>query len=69
MYIAKPQTDEYTKCVLVTGAVGFVGSHIAETLLREEHVKVVAYDIFNSETTVSEEKKENAAILKETANL
>mmetsp|Transcript_11 Transcript_11/g.19 ORF Transcript_11/g.19 Transcript_11/m.19 type:complete len:366 (-) Transcript_11:228-1325(-) len=62
----RKQTDE---CVLVTGAVGFVGSHIAETLLKEEHVKVVAYDIFNSETTVSEEKKENAVILKKAAEM
>ena len=61
--------DNYVsnQCVLVTGAVGFVGSHIAETLLREEKIKVVAYDIFNSETTVSEEKKMNALILQKTA--
>ena len=66
----QPNADEYTignKCVLVTGGVGFVGSHIAETLIKEGHAKVVVYDIFNSETSVSEEKKENAAILKKCA--
>lgn len=51
---------------MVTGGVGFVGSHCAEQLLREG-VKVVVYDIFNEETTVSAEKQENADILIETA--
>ena len=40
-------TDIYSKCVLVTGGVGFVGSHIAEALLTEGR-EVVVYDIFNS---------------------
>ena len=52
-------TEEYCRCVLVTGSVGFVGSHIAEALLKERR-KVVVYDIFNSETPVSAEKQENA---------
>lgn len=55
-------TSEYAKVVLVTGGVGFVGSHIAEALLTMG-MKVVIYDIFNSETTVSAEKQENATIL------
>jgi UDP-glucuronate 4-epimerase len=59
-------TEEYCKCVLVTGGVGFVGSHIAEALLKEGR-KVVIYDIFNSETTVSSEKKRTADILRKTA--
>ena len=58
--------NEYCKSVLVTGGVGFVGSHIAEALLREG-VKVVVYDIFNNETTVSAEKLDNAEILRDTA--
>jgi len=59
-------TEDYCKSILVTGGVGFVGSHIAETLLRSG-AKVVVYDIFNSETTVSAEKRENAAILHKAA--
>jgi len=59
-------TNKYCKCVMVTGGVGFVGSHICEALLREG-TKVVVYDIFNSETTVSAEKRENATILETTA--
>jgi len=59
-------TEEYCKCVLITGGVGFVGSHIAEALLKEGR-KVVVYDIFNSETTLSIEKTENANILLNTA--
>ena len=59
-------TSEYAKVVLVTGGVGFVGSHIAEALLTMG-MKVVIYDIFNSETTVSAEKQENATILQRTA--
>ncbi len=51
---------------MVTGGVGFVGSHIAEALLREGR-KVVVYDIFNSETTSSQEKHENVSILQKTA--
>jgi len=62
-----PQScQEHCKCVMVTGGVGFVGSHIAEGLLREGR-NVVVYDIFNSETTQSAEKLENADILKKTA--
>jgi len=61
-------TEEYCKCVLVTGGVGFVGSHIAEALLKEGRM-VVVYDIFNSETTKSAEKLENAEILQNTADL
>jgi len=59
-------TEEYCRCVLVTGGVGFVGSHIAEALLKEGR-KVVVYDIFNSETTASTEKQENANLLHKTA--
>mmetsp|Transcript_10641 Transcript_10641/g.18703 ORF Transcript_10641/g.18703 Transcript_10641/m.18703 type:complete len:403 (-) Transcript_10641:192-1400(-) len=59
-------TTEYLKSVLVTGGVGFVGSHVTEALLREG-TKVIVYDIFNSETTVSAEKQNNANILHETA--
>jgi UDP-glucuronate 4-epimerase len=51
---------------MVTGGVGFVGSHIAEALLKEGRT-VVVYDIFNSETTSSAEKRENVDILKKTA--
>ncbi len=58
--------DDHLKCILVTGGVGFVGSHVTEALLREGR-KVVVYDIFNSETTVSAEKKENANLLSHTA--
>mmetsp|Transcript_21229 Transcript_21229/g.31887 ORF Transcript_21229/g.31887 Transcript_21229/m.31887 type:complete len:367 (-) Transcript_21229:110-1210(-) len=65
--------DDYCKCVMVTGGVGFVGSHIAEELLKGvdglcklcQHV--VVFDIFNSETTKSTEKNENASILRRTA--
>ena len=60
-------TEEYCKCVMVTGGVGFVGSHIAEALLKEGR-KVVVYDIFNSETTSSQEKRENVEVLKKTAD-
>jgi len=60
-------TEEYCKSVLVTGGVGFVGSHIAEALLRSG-TKVVIYDIFNSETTVSAEKREIASILRQAAD-
>ena len=59
-------TDAHCKCVLVTGGVGFVGSHIAEALLSEGR-EVIVYDVFNSETTMSAEKQENAAILQRTA--
>ena len=59
-------TEDYCKCVFVTGGVGFVGSHIAEALLKEGR-KVVVYDIFNSETTSSKEKQENVSILQSTA--
>ena len=59
-------TSGYAKVVLVTGGVGFVGSHIAKALLTMG-MKVVIYDIFNSETTVSAEKQENATILQRTA--
>lgn len=55
-------TEQYAACVLLTGGVGFIGSHIAEALLKEGR-KVVIYDIFNAETTKSEEKKENAEFL------
>lgn len=59
-------TEEYCKCVLVVGGVGFVGSSMAEALLKEGR-KVVLYDIFNSETTQPQEKKDNAEYLKQTA--
>lgn len=60
-------TPEYAKHVLVTGGVGFVGSHIAEALLTMG-IKVVVYDIFNSETTISAEKQENASLLQRAAD-
>lgn len=60
-------TEEYCECVMVTGGVGFVGSHIAEALLKEGR-RVVVYDIFNSETTTSAEKIENADILRRTTD-
>eukprot|EP00931_Biecheleriopsis_adriatica_P089168 TRINITY_DN63336_c0_g1_i1.p1 TRINITY_DN63336_c0_g1~~TRINITY_DN63336_c0_g1_i1.p1 ORF type:complete len:438 (-),score=91.68 TRINITY_DN63336_c0_g1_i1:59-1306(-) len=60
-------TEEYSKCVLVTGGVGFVGSHIVEALLNEGR-KVVIYDIFNAETTKSQEKKDNASMLERVAS-
>jgi len=59
-------TEEYSKCVMVTGGVGFVGSHIVEGLLKEGR-KVVVYDIFNSETTSSVEKYDNVTIIHKTA--
>mmetsp|Transcript_5768 Transcript_5768/g.8389 ORF Transcript_5768/g.8389 Transcript_5768/m.8389 type:complete len:406 (-) Transcript_5768:196-1413(-) len=59
-------TEEYCKCVMVTGGVGFVGSHVVETLLQEGR-KVVIYDIFNSETSKSDEKNRIANLLKQTA--
>jgi len=62
----KRYTEKYAACVLLTGGVGFVGSHIAEALLREGR-KVVIYDIFNAETTKSEEKRENAELLERLA--
>ena len=62
----KRYTEEYLKCVLVTGGCGFVGSHVVEALLREGR-NVVVYDMFNSETTKSAEKRENAKTLFETA--
>ena len=48
-------TEEYTRSVLVTGGVGFVGSHVTESLLRSGS-KVVVYDSFNTETTERAEK-------------
>mmetsp|Transcript_7650 Transcript_7650/g.10901 ORF Transcript_7650/g.10901 Transcript_7650/m.10901 type:complete len:394 (+) Transcript_7650:81-1262(+) len=59
-------TEEYCECVMVTGGVGFVGSHIVEELLKEGR-KVVIYDIFNSETSKSDEKKRIANLLKKAA--
>ncbi len=52
-------TEEYTRFVLVTGGVGFVGSHVTESLLRSGS-KVVVYDSFNTETTERAEKVEIA---------
>ena len=59
-------TEDFCKSVLVTGGVGFVGSHITEALLREGS-KVVIYDCFNSETSTNVEKQENARILRDAA--
>lgn len=59
-------TEEYCKCVMVTGGAGFVGSHVCEALLKEGR-RVVLYDVFNSETTQSSEKKGNAALLEKIA--
>ena len=52
--------------ILVPGGVGFFGGHIAEHLLKRGH-RVVVYDIFNSETTPSAEKRETADVLIKTA--
>lgn len=35
------------KKVLVTGAFGFIGSHLVESLIKKK-IKVVAYDLYNS---------------------
>lgn len=60
-------SPKHLQCVMVTGGVGFVGSHVAEGLLSEG-MKIVVYDIFNNETTISFEKQENAYILQRTAD-
>jgi UDP-glucuronate 4-epimerase len=55
---AHEQVANQHKTVLVTGAAGFFGSHIAAGLLREGR-HVVAFDKLNAETTSSVEKQEN----------
>ncbi len=54
------------EAVLVTGGVGFVGSHVTEALLREGR-RVVVYDSFNSETTKTSEKGRVAGVLRNVA--
>jgi len=59
-------TEEYCKCVMITGGSGFIGSPIAEALLREGR-KVVVFDSFDSETSNCSEKLEHAQMLQSTA--
>ena len=48
--------------ILVTGAAGFIGSHLAERLVREGH-DVVGLDCFDSFLYDAETKRRNARAL------
>jgi UDP-glucuronate 4-epimerase len=61
------QHVDHHKTILVTGAAGFFGSHIAARLLRAGR-HVVAFDKLNAETTSSTEKQDNLARLQTIAD-
>ena len=50
--------------ILVTGGAGFLGSHIVEELLQEDHATIIIFDIFNEETSSFTEKQKNIEYLR-----